>query len=281
MRRRVRKFLSSTFNQPLGTRVAEGGYYVDLRVKARSSDVATAWPWKPGSQSWIAFSQYGLACNERWVAGEGEEWLAAARHIGDALVENQTPDGEWIQGFDLPHTYDLRAPWTSAMAQGEAASLLTRLTAVTGDERYSEAARRALDPMPMAPLPDGSPFPQEYPTDPPSHVLNGAIYALWGLHDAGDGSKRFEDALDVLVRNLQRWDTGSWSRYDLYPHPIANWASLAYHELHTTQLRALTALSDLPALAEAADRFESYWSSPSYRARALAHKAAFRIRVPR
>jgi heparosan-N-sulfate-glucuronate 5-epimerase len=280
MRRRLRKFLSSTFDQPLGTRVADGGYHVDLRVKARGSDVATAWPWTPGEKSWIAFAQYGLGCNERWVAGEGEEWLNAARAVGDTLLERQTAEGAWIQGFDLPHTYDLRAPWVSAMAQGEAASLLTRLSKATGEERYAEAATRALDPMPMAFLPDGSPFPQEYPTDPPAHVLNGAIYAIWGLYDAGDEA-RFEDALDTLVRNLHRWDTGSWSLYDLYPHPIPNWASLAYHELHTTQLRALTRLSDRTALAEAADRFESYWSSSFYRVRALGHKAAFRARVPR
>jgi heparosan-N-sulfate-glucuronate 5-epimerase len=280
MQRRIRKFLSSTFHQPLGTRVADGGYHIDLRVKARSSDMAVAWPWKPGSQSWIAFAQYGLACNERWVAGEGEEWLAATRAVGDMLCEHQTAEGTWVQLFDLPHTYDLRAPWTSAMAQGEAASLLVRLGRATGEDRYGEAAALAASSMPMAPLPGGSPFPQEYPTDPPSHVLNGGIYAIWGLHDTGE-TDRFEDALDTLLRNLHRWDTGSWSLYDLYPHPIRNWASLAYHELHTTQLRAMTRLSSRTALAEAADRFESYWSSSVYRARALAHKAAFRVRVPR
>jgi hypothetical protein len=43
----------------------------------------------------------------------------------------------------------------------------------------------------------------------------------------------------------------------------------------------MTRLSSRTAPAEAADRFESYWSSPVYRARALAHKAAFRVRVPR
>lgn len=280
MRERARKFLSSSFGQPLGTRVADGGYYIDLRVKAWSDDFHGFWHWPPGRQSWIAMAQYGLGCNERWVAGEGESWLAAARSVGDRLLENQTDEGAWVQGFDLKHTYELRAPWVSAMAQGEAASLLVRLERATGEERYGEAARRAIEPMPSAWLPDGSPFPQEYPTDPPSHVLNGGIYAIWGLYDAGSGDQ-FEDAVETLVRNLHRWDTGSWSLYDLYPHPIRNWASLAYHELHTTQLRAMTAMSSRTALAEAADRFESYWSSRLYRGRALAHKAAFRVRVPR
>src|SRR4051812_39280571 len=115
--------------------------------------------------------------------------------------------------------------------------------------------------MPMAWLPDGRPFPQEYPTDPPSHGLNGAIYAIgdpdgrsrpqesppdppshafnaaisaiWGAFYAAP-RERFDDAMAALVLNLHRRDTGSWSLYDLYPPPIHNWASLAYHELHAT-----------------------------------------------
>jgi hypothetical protein len=277
---RARKFLSSTFSQPLGTRVDDGGYYLDLRVKATSSDWPAAWPYGPGEQSWIALAQYGLGAHEHYVHGEGERWLQAARGAGDMLCENQEEDGTWLQLFDLPHTYHLKAPWISAMAQGEAASLLVRLHAATTDDRYAETARKALPPMPIAPLPDGSPFPQEYPTEPSSHVLNGAIFAIWGLHDGGD-SDRFEDAIQALVRNLHRWDTGGWSLYDLYPHPIANWASLAYHELHTAQLRATASLRPHPELTMAADRFESYMQSPAKRTRAFAHKAAFRVRVPR
>ena len=281
MRARVRRFLSSSFNQPPGTRIDEGGYYVDLRVKAIRSDYPAAWPLEPGLRSsWIAFAQYGLGAHERYVHGEGEEWLAAARGVGDKLCEGQAEDGSWKQLFDLPHTYHLKAPWISAMAQGEAASLLTRLHRATGEDRYAEAAAKSLPPMPMAPLPDGSPFPQEYPTDPPSHVLNGALFAIWGLHDGGDADG-FEDAIGALTRNLHRWDTGRWSLYDLYPHPIENWASLAYHELHANQLSATAALRPHPELTMAADRFASYMQSPAHRARAFAHKAVFRVRVPR
>ena len=276
IRRKLTKFLSHSFNQPPGTLVDQGGYYIDLRVKAKAS----GWPFTPGETSWIAYIQYGLGSHERYVAGEGEEWLKAAIGVGDALCEKQTADGTWQQLFDLPHTYHLKAPWISAMAQGEAASLLTRLHKATGHAKYAETGRKALPPMPMAPLPDGSPFPQEYPTDPPSHVLNGALFAIWGLHDGGDET-RFTNAIDALIRNLHRWDTGRWSLYDLYPHPIENWSSLAYHELHTAQLRATASLHPHPELTMAADRFESYMESNAHRARAFAHKAAFRLRVPR
>jgi hypothetical protein len=166
------------------------------------------------------------------------------------------------------------------MAQGQGASLLVRLHAASGEDRYAEAAARALPPMPAAQLPDGSSFPQEYPTEPASHVLNGGIFAMWGVHDAGD-ARGFESAVDTLARNVQRWDTGRWSLYDLYPHPIRNWASAAYHELHAAQLRATHALAPRAELQEAADRFESYASSRAAQVRAFAHKAAFRVRVPR
>ena len=66
-----------------------------------------------------------------------------------------------------------------------------------------------------------------------------------------------------------------------YTLSFGNWASLAYHELHASQLRALASLRPHPDLTLAADRFEGYMRSPAKRARAFAHKAAFRVRVPR
>jgi heparosan-N-sulfate-glucuronate 5-epimerase len=298
---RARKFFSATFEQPLGTQVGEDavrGYHIDMRVKAKRSEWPAAWPWEPGTRSWIALAQLGLGAHERWLAGEGEEWLATARGVADMMLENQVEggmrDGAWEHSFDLPHTYELRAPWISAMAQGEGASLLVRLHVATAEERYADAARRALGPMAvpaeeggtLAPL-DGRPFPQEYPTSPSSHVLNGAMFAMWGWYDValglGDTVARaaFDDAVGTLARNLHRWDTGWWSRYDLYPHPLPNPASLAYHELHTDQLRAMAAIAPNPELTEAADRFESYRRRRTSRVRAFAGKAAFRLRVPR
>jgi hypothetical protein len=299
--RRVRKFLSADFEQPLGSLTGEGsvrGYYIDLRVKAKRPDWPGAWPWAPGEQSWIALAQLGLAAHERWLAGEGEEWLVLARNVGDTMCANQVEGGArhgaWEQGFDLPHTYELRAPWISAMAQGEGASLLVRLHLATGEAPYAEAALRALAPLRVpvahggtAALLDGRPFPQEYPTSPPSFVLNGGMFAMWGLYDAGLGlgdgaaAAEFEQAVDTLAANLHRWDTGSWSLYDLYPHPIRNWASPAYHQLHSSQLRAMAALSPRPEFTATAERFERYAASAPKRVRALAHKGAFRVRVPR
>jgi heparosan-N-sulfate-glucuronate 5-epimerase len=295
---RLGKFLSSSFGQPLGTELAAGGYHIDMRVKAKRSDWPGAWPWKPGEQSWIALAQLGLGAHERFVAGEGEEWLATARGVGDMMCDNQVEggprDGGWEHAFDLPHTYDLRAPWVSAMAQGEGASLLVRLHAATGEHRYAESARRALRLLGVptedggtSSFIDGRPFPQEYPTSPPSFVLNGGMFAMWGLCDAaqalGDADARsaFDDAVETLALNLHRWDSGWWSLYDLYPHRFANPASFAYHELHIAQLEAMQRVAPRPNFAATAERFVRYESAALARARAFATKAAFRLLVPR
>jgi hypothetical protein len=134
---------------------------------------------------------------------------------------------------------------------------------------------------------DGGPFFEEYPTDPPSYVLNGGIYSMWGAYDVGvalgskQASDEWERAVETLARNLHRYDTGYWSLYDLYPHPVPNIASSAYHALHIAQLQALTLVSPRPEFGEMAERFSEYTESRRNRGRAFVKKSAFRLAVPR
>ena len=138
-------------------------------------------------------------------------WLAGAIGAGDHLLAEQhvggVHDGAWLHRVEMPHTYELRPPWVSAMAQGEGASLLVRLYMATRDERYSEGARRALAAgrVPSrsggaSALLNGESFPEEYPTEPPSFVLNGAIFALWGSFDVGLGLGNSEASADFRAR---------------------------------------------------------------------------------
>jgi hypothetical protein len=290
-------FFSSarTLVLPVSERMEPGalrGYPIDFRTKARAADEMPAWRLPASAIQWA------LGCYERWLAGEGEVWLQAARSTAEQLVTRQEPggrlDGGWLHHEPLAHTYRLSAPWLSALPQGEGASLLVRIYQQTGEERFADAARRALRPLerPVADggvfaLLDGDPFPEEYPTDPPSYVLNGAIFALWGFHDvaiAFDDSAlgaEFERRVDALSRSIHRWDTGRWSRYDLFPHPVPNVASGAYHALHTNQLRAMNILAPRLTLASTAERFAAYSASRAHRSEAFARKVAFRLLVPR
>jgi heparosan-N-sulfate-glucuronate 5-epimerase len=297
----VADFFSSGWSSTMvpGSHVSPGnvrGYYVDLRVKAKT----TTWPpaWLAPGRDHIKLAQWGLGSYECYLAGEGEErleWaLRAGQHFVDIQQRTGLRQGGWEFAVPYAHTFDVPAPWVSAMAQGEGASLLVRLYKETGDERFAESAALAMGPLlsepaaggVVAPLGEGG-FPQEYPTDPPSHVLNGGIFALWGVYDVWRGlgheevGRSFARSLTTLSENLSRWDTGRWSRYDLYPHPMVNVASPAYHVLHTNQLKAMNLIAPDPAFVETAARFESYAGSPLRRADVLARKTLFRMRVPR
>jgi hypothetical protein len=279
----------------LGSRIDAArphGYYVDLRAKADSPAWPPPWLAAPAGHSAIALAQWGLGAYERHLAGEGDAWLPAALAAGERLVSAQSDDGRWLDPRPYPHTFRVREPWPSAMGQGQGASLLVRLLLATGDDRLEQAALRALAPFEVATerggvlaMLEGGPFFEEYPTSPGSYVLNGAVFALWGLHDvaAGLGDERaqrlFEDGLETLAANLALWDTGRWSRYDLFPHPVVNVATPGYHSLHVAQLQALQLLAPLPELARTAERWEGYARSSRNRAEALVRKVLFRLLV--
>lgn len=172
--------------------------------------------------------------------------------------------------------------------------MLVRLYGETGDEVFGEAARRALRPLrvparaggTLASL-GGGPFLEEYPTDPPSFVLNGTFFALWGLHDVAlalddeQAAAMFEEALEVLARELGRWDTGYWSRYDLFPHRISNVANPFYHRLHISLLRAMHRTAPRAQFAAAIARFEGYARRRRNVVRAYSQKVVFRLASPR
>jgi len=303
LRGRIARLLSTegSFPLPLGQQVGSAGvrgYYIDMRVKAVAPSWREGWPGVAGHISYDAFAQMGLGCYERHLAGEGEEWFEMARTVADTLVERQqvggSRDGGFVHHYELGHTFPLRPPSLSAMSQGQAASLLTRVHLETGKEVYADAARRALLPLsvPSAEggtmaLLGGRPFPEEYPTEPASYVLNGAIFAMWGQLDVGLGladptaAAAFEESVETLARNAHRWDMGSWSLYDLFPHPLPNIASLAYHALHINQLKAMQSLRPRDELAAVIGAFERYGASRPTRARAFAGKVLFRVAVPR
>jgi heparosan-N-sulfate-glucuronate 5-epimerase len=287
---------SRTFFLPVGQHIdaeAVRGYPIDMSVKADSQDIRSATVAPPHGLH-VVSTQYGLGCYERWLSGDGEEWLQAAVDVARHLVAIQEDDGSWLHRIDYPHTFPLTAPWRSAMAQGEAASLLVRVHQETGEPQFASAAVAALSPMyklrshggVAAPL-EGDVWLEEYPTDPPSYVLNGAIFALWGLRDVAVGlddpaaRAGFATGVNTLAANLWRFDTGWWSLYSLYPHPVRNVASSFYHDLHINQLAAMQLLAPRSEFASTQAQWQRYSASGVNRRRAFAAKAGFRLLIPR
>jgi heparosan-N-sulfate-glucuronate 5-epimerase len=241
----------------------------------------------------IGIAQFGLGAWQ--LAAVDARWLEVVSVVSEWIASELDSEGRIAFGFAFPHTYRLEPPWYSAMAQGEAASLLVRAADSLDRAEFAHAAQCSVSPLlsptsPVVAVTDYGPVLQEYPTDPPAHVLNGWIFALWGLYDvataggerARDARDAFSDGVEALVARLRLYDTGwNWSRYDLFPHPIVHVTSPFYHRLHIEQLRAMHDLDSRPVFAETADRWESGLENPVARIHAVARKVAFRMLNPR
>lgn len=239
---------------------------------------------------------YALAnWNAFWAIKE-ERYKATFLQQADWFVQTATSRGDalvWEYNFNWGS--QLKAPWISGMAQGEALSVLTRAYSLTKDSRYAETARKAALIMRvpvseggvLSQYEDGTPCIEEYsyPQGQPSHVLNGFIYALFGLYDyltvfEDPGYRGFyQECIEALSRNLRRYDIGYWSRYDLASDGV-NPASYNYHDLHIAQLRALYSLTEVEIFQRYAIKWKGYQKRPINRLRALMVKVRYRMRHP-
>lgn len=274
-------------------------YHIDLRdkvTKARPTPAAAldSLTSAPRSANPVSVLQLGLGALQLG----GHEQLPLVAGVVAWLERTVDDRGLLPYRFPMPHTFALDPPWHSALAQGEAVSLLVRAAQALERPELVELAVRVAEPLldPASPLvastPEG-PVLQEYPTDPPAHVLNGWLLALWGLHDlagtpaAGSGAARraavaFADGATAVVARIDRYRTPvGWSLYDLYPHPLPNVASPFYHRLHVAQLQRQAELAPDPRLCEVAEEWRRAAIVPGPRALALARKAAFRSVRPR
>jgi heparosan-N-sulfate-glucuronate 5-epimerase len=255
------------------------GYFVDFRRKAAGApvDLESLHP--------VSLAQVALGWWERHLDGDAH---AAARFdaVANRLARQAVPNGaelRWPYTVALPK-YRLPSGWCSAMAQGLVSSVFIRQFLRTDDELWADRARRALRPLVreselVSQTPDG-PVLEEVPSDPPSHILNGWIYALWGLWDASvalqedDASRAFEAGVATLRTTLPGYDLGWWTRYSLYPHLLSDLAKPFYHRLHVLQLEVTARVASRSDLAATAARWRLYDRTPN-RVAAVAQKSAF------
>ncbi len=232
---------------------------------------------------------YALTMYELWLIEKKEHWcqkfIIQAEWLASNQQSRQIKDrnfGVWEYNFD--GFYNLKAPWCSAMAQGQAISVLVRAAILTQKEWYLQVAERAL-PVLVIPIKQGGLctynskdliFFEEYPTGSPPHVLNGFIYTLWGLWDLfklngnKDAKFLFEAGIESLRYRLEEYDSGFWSFYDCASPP--NIASYLYHTLHIAQLNALAKQTGINAFYEVANRWQMYQQNYLCRFRALSQK---------
>jgi hypothetical protein len=251
----------------------------------------------------IAIAQWGLANYNRFrETSDSDEarWqktLKAADWLAANLEQNAHGLWVWNHHFDWEYRDTLKAPWYSGLAQGQGVSLLLRAHAHSHykDERYRRAAEKAFVAL-TRPIAEGGVlfedvsqnneknlWIEEYLVDPPTHILNGFMWALWGVFDfwlarADTSAKElFNRGVETLVHNLARFDTGYWSLYEQSGTRVKMLASPFYHRLHIVQLRVMSKLTGDARFAAVAERWEGYAQRRGNRIRALVEKSAFKL----
>lgn len=183
-----------------------------------------------------------------------EEDLSKFLNVAKWFVLEQNSNGLWLTSFPMKK-FGLHKPFPSAMVQGLAISCLSRAFLITNETGFLDSAVQALLPYRkdlreggVASYDGGQVFYEEYPAVPYHHVLNGFIYAMWGLHDLvrvdnnRDAQSLYNDGLQTLTEWLPQYDIGYWSLYHL-SEGMRNPATVHYHHLHIAQLDVMYSLT--------------------------------------
>lgn len=229
----------------------------------------------------IAIFQYGLAGYDLYLLSDKKDEAMFRKSVACAkwALDNQQVDGAWVTfAYETPDY-----PY-SAMAQGEAISLLLRVYQETKEEKYLEAAKKAKDFMLLS-FEEGGPtkydggdvYLYECPKDP--LILNGWIFSLWGLVDyckIVDDTKA-KDVLDrtlaTLEKRLPDFNLSYWSMYE----DGKRISSPFYHKLHVAQLRVMYDLTGKDVYKTYADKWHTYEQNWLYRKLAFVKKACQKV----
>jgi hypothetical protein len=214
----------------------------------------------------LVIARYGIKLLQSYRISHDPAFVLRAEANANFLIKKAiSRDGALY--FPYLFTYALfgnrsdlmRAPWFSAMNQGAALTLFLRLYAVTGDQRWRSAAdstfttfvqRRSAKRPSILFIPRRHDrrylWFEEYAKNPPTQVLNGHIYALFGVYEyaLASGSAAaadvFNGGVTTVRHQVHRFRVrGGVSYYSLRVH--AQYPS--YHCLHIGMLKLLSRMT--------------------------------------
>ena len=243
----------------------------------------------------IAISQYGLG-NFNLYRKTGnrerlESFLAAADWLVDNLEPNEYGIKVWMHHFDFEYRDTLKSPWYSGLAQGQGLSVLVRAYELNKEKQYLDAAISAYKAFEksideggvIAYNKAGHTWIEEYIVHPPTHVLNGLIWALWGVYDYylatsfHHPKNLYERVIQTIIDHIHQYDLGYWSLYELSGTKLKMIASPFYHSLHIVQLTVMFRLTEEKLFLNFANKWTSYQQSALFRFIALIHKTLFKV----
>ncbi|NQU87290.1 MAG: hypothetical protein HQ541_16170 [Mariniphaga sp.] len=243
----------------------------------------------------IAIAQYGLGHYNLYKQTKNRQNLDISIKQADWLISNLETNKygvkTWMHHFDWEYRDTLKSPWYSALAQGNGISLLTRIYIETKGEKYLKTAQQALKSLYISVENGGvlstdennDHWLEETIVDPPTHILNGFLWTIFGIWDYylltedQEAKTLFDKCIKTLKDNLQKFDVGFWSLYEQSGTKMKMLASLFYHSLHIVQLKILYKITNESVFEEYAKKWEKYKKNWFYKKIALVYKIIFKL----
>jgi hypothetical protein len=213
-------------------------------------------------------AQKALVNWDAYLVTGADRYRARFLEHADALLATQQ-DGRWDWRIDIP-TRGLKAPWISGLTQSQGISVLLRAHQLTGEVAYLDAATVALKwlhkPLARGGVAIRTPagiWYEEYPNaEQPSHVLNGHIWALFGIWDYfrvtrdPKAARMFRRGVDLLKTEIANFDVGYWVVYDQLNR--VDMVNGFYMNFIIEQLKALHAITGDTAFERLARKWTGY-----------------------
>lgn len=222
--------------------------------------------------------QYGLGAYDLYLINNNKVYLDKFYQCCEWAIENQEDNGAWNTFF-----FKYKNDPYGAMSQGEATSLLLRGYKQFSDTKYLVAAQKAIEFM-LKPISEGGTTDYrengdvllcEYTHLPV--VMNGWIFAWWGLQDYVITTGKYEDICKKTEESLRKYlpsfTNTYWSQYDTE----GKMASPFYHRLHIAQMQAMYILTGNTIYDNYSKRWTKNLNNPLFKLWALVRKAIQKI----
>ena len=243
----------------------------------------------------IAVSQWGLGNYNLWKDTNDEIYFNKFILSADWLVQNIKKNDKglyvWMHYFDFEYRDILKSPWYSGLAQGQGISLLVRSYKETNNIIYKNIIEKVIDTFNYnieeggVNYQDSSGYNwiEEYIVFPPTHILNGFIWGLWGLYDYAiffnnkQVLEKFNDYNHTIKNNLQIFDLKYWSKYEQSGTFLPMIASEFYHRLHIVQLKIMFIITKDEIYKKYYKKWDLYLKNISYKYLSKLHKIIFKV----
>jgi heparosan-N-sulfate-glucuronate 5-epimerase len=257
-----------------------GSYYLDMREAFLQYDAGifgdfddTGVPmvgWgKNAKYSAVNIAQYGFIIHDIWLENKSDEYLSVMKACLKQLILLESKENDCIFWREMyaSERYNLKVNWTSAMSLGECMSFYLRMYQITNESEILEKCHKIYNSTKVSVQENGVKvidekgdwWLEEYPSTPSSFVLNGFVYAIFGLVDYHrlTGKTQVQNDLEkyfqTLKNNIKKYDLGYWSIYDLHYKELVKY----YYQknVHVPQLDALYRLTKHKEFKQIADKW--------------------------